>query len=70
MRCCGRAPIFCIISAHTLTRTLLRPDSVVQVDLDYVGIKAPQFSFSRLQGSDPTLGVEMMSTGMSMTALS
>ncbi len=32
-------------------------------DLDYVGVKAPQFSFSRLQGADPTLGVEMASTG-------
>ena len=33
------------------------------LDLDYVGIKAPQFSFTRLQGADPTLGVEMSSTG-------
>ncbi|MBD5255402.1 MAG: carbamoyl-phosphate synthase (glutamine-hydrolyzing) large subunit [Barnesiella sp.] len=32
-------------------------------DLDYVGIKASQFSFSRLQGADPVLGVDMMSTG-------
>ena len=32
-------------------------------DLDYVGIKAPQFSFTRLKGSDPILGVEMTSTG-------
>jgi len=32
-------------------------------DLDYVGIKAPQFSFSRLQKADPVLGVEMASTG-------
>jgi len=32
-------------------------------DLDYVGVKAPQFSFSRLKGSDPVLGVEMVSTG-------
>ncbi len=32
-------------------------------DLDYVGIKAPQFSFKRLQGSDPVSGVEMASTG-------
>ena len=31
--------------------------------LDYVGVKAPQFSFTRLQGADPTLGVEMASTG-------
>jgi carbamoyl-phosphate synthase large subunit len=32
-------------------------------DLDYVGVKAPHFSFTRLQGADPTLGVEMASTG-------
>jgi carbamoyl-phosphate synthase large subunit len=32
-------------------------------DLDYVGVKAPQFSFARLKGSDPILGVEMTSTG-------
>ena len=32
-------------------------------DLDYVGVKAPQFSFRRLKGSDPILGVEMTSTG-------
>jgi carbamoyl-phosphate synthase large subunit len=32
-------------------------------DLDYVGVKAPQFSFIRLKGSDPVLGVEMASTG-------
>jgi len=33
------------------------------VDLDYVGIKFPQFSFPRLKGADPVLGVEMASTG-------
>ena len=32
-------------------------------DLDYVGIKASQFSFSRLQQADPVLGVDMASTG-------
>ena len=32
-------------------------------DLDYVGVKASQFSFSRLQGADPVLGVDMSSTG-------
>ena len=31
--------------------------------IDYVGVKAPQFSFTRLDGADPTLGVEMASTG-------
>ena len=33
------------------------------LDLDYVGVKAPMFSFSRLAGVDPLLGVEMASTG-------
>jgi len=32
-------------------------------DLDYIGIKASQFSFSRLQKADPVLGVDMSSTG-------
>jgi carbamoyl-phosphate synthase large subunit len=32
-------------------------------DLDYIGIKAPQFSFSRLSKADPVLGVDMSSTG-------
>jgi carbamoyl-phosphate synthase large subunit len=32
-------------------------------DIDYIGIKAPQFSFSRLQKADPMLGVDMASTG-------
>jgi len=32
-------------------------------ELDYIGIKAPQFSFSRLQKADPVLGVDMASTG-------
>jgi carbamoyl-phosphate synthase large subunit len=32
-------------------------------ELEYVGVKAPQFSFTRLKGADPTLGVEMASTG-------
>lgn len=33
------------------------------MDLDHVGVKAAQFSFSRLKGADPRLGVEMVSTG-------
>jgi carbamoyl-phosphate synthase large subunit len=32
-------------------------------DLDYIGVKAPQFSFARLHSADPVLGVEMASTG-------
>ena len=32
-------------------------------ELDYIGVKAPQFSFSRLQSADPVIGVDMASTG-------
>lgn len=39
-----------------------RPDKSV-FDLDYVGVKASQFSFNRLQNADPKLGVDMVSTG-------
>ena len=34
-----------------------------QQKLPYVGVKVPQFSFKRLPGADPVLGVEMASTG-------
>jgi carbamoyl-phosphate synthase large subunit len=33
------------------------------LDLEYVGVKVPMFSFARLSGADPMLGVEMASTG-------
>lgn len=35
----------------------------MRADYDYVAVKAPIFSFTRLRGADPTLGVEMSSTG-------
>ena len=35
----------------------------LEVPKNYVGVKVPQFSFSRLSGADPVLGVEMASTG-------
>jgi len=38
----------------------------IEIDLSKiprVGVKVPQFSFTRLQGADPVLGVEMASTG-------
>jgi len=49
------------------TRFIMRKD-VPQIDiscfeLDYVGVKAPQFSFTRIKGADPVLSVEMASTG-------
>jgi carbamoyl-phosphate synthase large subunit len=39
------------------------PLTVNPLELNYVGVKAPMFSFGRLVGADPMLGVEMMSTG-------
>ncbi|MFH1284773.1 MAG: carbamoyl-phosphate synthase (glutamine-hydrolyzing) large subunit [Candidatus Peregrinibacteria bacterium] len=42
---------------------LLNHDGYKTLDLDHVGVKAPQFSFPRLKGADPVLGVEMASTG-------
>ncbi|MEM7222522.1 MAG: carbamoyl-phosphate synthase (glutamine-hydrolyzing) large subunit [Pseudomonadota bacterium] len=48
------------------TRRMLgagRPVVNNSLDLDYVAVKAPQFSFDRLSGADPMLGVEMASTG-------
>lgn len=40
-----------------------KPFNISLIDYDYVAVKAPQFSFTRLRGADPTLGVEMSSTG-------
>ena len=45
-----------------LGKPVTKPDKSL-FDLDYVGVKASQFSFSRLQKADPVLGVEMVSTG-------
>lgn len=39
-----------------------KPDKSL-FELEYIGVKAPQFSFSRLQKADPVLGVDMASTG-------
>jgi len=39
------------------------PYNISLLDIDYVCVKAPMFSFTRLRGADPTLGVEMSSTG-------
>ena len=45
-----------------LDEKISRPNKSV-FDLDYIGVKAPQFSFSRLSKADPILGVDMSSTG-------
>ncbi|MBX3707304.1 MAG: carbamoyl-phosphate synthase (glutamine-hydrolyzing) large subunit [Pseudomonadales bacterium] len=52
--------------AAEATRRMLgvrRPVRNESLELDYVGVKVPMFSFSRLVGADPLLGVEMASTG-------
>ena len=43
--------------------TYVAPAQISLLDLEYVGVKAPMFSFTRLAGADPVLGVEMASTG-------
>ena len=40
----------------------VRPDKLA-FDIDWIGVKASQFSFARLQNADPVLGVDMSSTG-------
>ncbi len=52
---------------ETATRIMLgapysKPDHSA-FDIDWIGVKAPQFSFSRLHKADPVLGVDMASTG-------
>ncbi|WP_346712332.1 carbamoyl-phosphate synthase (glutamine-hydrolyzing) large subunit [Phocaeicola plebeius] len=52
---------------ETATRIMLdapyvRPDKLA-FDIDWIGVKASQFSFARLQNADPVLGVDMSSTG-------
>jgi carbamoyl-phosphate synthase large subunit len=54
---------FIQLATKTLVENNIQPLPQSFLELDYVGVKAPQFSFSRLQGADPTLGVEMSSTG-------
>jgi carbamoyl-phosphate synthase large subunit len=52
--------------AMEATRRMLgvrEPIANNSLDLDYVGVKVPMFSFGRLTGADPVLGVEMASTG-------
>ncbi|TYZ61736.1 hypothetical protein PybrP1_009146, partial [[Pythium] brassicae (nom. inval.)] len=41
----------------------VKPVPIGLTDIDYVGVKAPQFLSTRLHGADPTLGVEMAPTG-------
>ncbi len=54
---------FIEIATKVMTGEKVLPLSQSAFDLEYVGIKASQFSFSRLQKADPVLGVDMASTG-------
>lgn len=51
------------MATKAMTGLPVREYPPLNVPLDYVGVKVPQFSFSRLSGADPVMGVEMASTG-------
>lgn len=51
------------IATNVILGEKIEPIEKSVFDLDYVGVKAAQFSFPRLKGADPVLGVEMASTG-------
>ena len=54
---------FIEIATRILLEEKLEPQEKNLLDIPKVGVKAAQFSFSRLKGADPALGVEMSSTG-------
>jgi carbamoyl-phosphate synthase large subunit len=54
---------FIDIATRLMLNENVEPIDKSSFDLDYVGVKASQFSFTRLKGSDPVTGVEMSSTG-------
>lgn len=54
---------FIDIATRAIMDEKVNRNGINALDLDYVGVKAPQFSFSRLMGADPILSVEMSSTG-------
>ncbi|GIX49596.1 MAG: carbamoyl-phosphate synthase (glutamine-hydrolyzing) [Candidatus Tectimicrobiota bacterium] len=54
---------FIELATRVLMEQAVRPPRRRLHALPYVGVKAPQFSFTRLEGVDPTPGVEMASTG-------
>ena len=51
------------IATNAILGDVIKPIEKSAFDMDYVGVKAAQFSFPRLKGADPVLGVEMASTG-------
>jgi carbamoyl-phosphate synthase large subunit len=54
---------FIEVAAKAITGRPCPAEKHSALDLDHVGVKAAQFSFSRLKGADPLSGVEMASTG-------
>ncbi len=54
---------FIEIATDIMLNKDVKPPSKSLFELDYIGVKAPQFSFARLQKADPILGVDMSSTG-------
>merc|ERR1712003_383182 len=54
---------FIALATRAMTSVDVEPYRFSLLDIDYVCVKAPMFSFTRLRGADPTLGVEMASTG-------
>lgn len=54
---------FIELATRVMVGAPVRPQSIHLVDTDFVGVKCPVFSFSRLRKADPMLGVEMRSTG-------
>jgi carbamoyl-phosphate synthase large subunit len=51
------------LATQVILGSMIEKPSKSAFDLDCIGVKAPQFSFSRLQKADPVLGVDMASTG-------
>eukprot|EP00585_Thalassiosira_rotula_P013637 CAMPEP_0196133262 /NCGR_PEP_ID=MMETSP0910-20130528/2557_1 /TAXON_ID=49265 /ORGANISM="Thalassiosira rotula, Strain GSO102" /LENGTH=1534 /DNA_ID=CAMNT_0041392969 /DNA_START=85 /DNA_END=4689 /DNA_ORIENTATION=- len=54
---------FISLATRAMCGLSVTPYNISLLDIDYVCVKAPMFSFTRLRGADPTLGVEMASTG-------
>ena len=54
---------FITLATRAMLGVPAKPYNISLMDIDYVAVKAPMFSFTRLRGADPRLGVEMSSTG-------
>lgn len=54
---------FISLATQAMVGLEVEPFRFSLLDIDYVCVKAPMFSFTRLRGADPSLGVEMASTG-------